>query len=147
MSSTTATTVPTKTTITVKDWIKQHQLLTFFVMSYALIFAATFSSMWFNIPFIGVPWFLAVFSPTISALAISAITGGMPAVKQLLQGYTRWKVGGRWYLGALSLLLIPLAVALIYKALGNEFPRISPGSNGCFFAGPINLQFLFGTFL
>jgi membrane protease YdiL (CAAX protease family) len=146
MSSTTATSASTKTTVTAKDWIMQHQLLTFFVMSYAIIFAATFSSMWFNIPFLGVLWFLAVFSPTISALAISAITGGMPAVKQLLQGYTRWKVSWRWYLGALSLLLIPLAVALIYKSLGNQTQGLAPGATAASMLGQLIFTFFSGPF-
>jgi len=111
------------------------------------MFGAVFSSMWLHIPFFYFFWFLAVFSPTISALVVSAITGGMPAVKQLLQGYTRWKVGARWYLGAFMLLLIPLTIAIVYRALGNPTPGLAPGATAAtmllqlvinIFSGPVS---------
>jgi hypothetical protein len=37
-------------------------------------------------------WFLNVFSPTIGAIFVAWIIGGWAEVKQLLAGFTRWKV-------------------------------------------------------
>lgn len=87
-------------------------------------------------------WFLNAFSPTISALIIAWIIGGSAEVKRLLSGFTRWNVGLRWYLAAAFLFLGPLAVALIYIALGNEVPGIQPGLTVSVFAG----QLLFTLF-
>jgi hypothetical protein len=49
----------------------------------------------------------------------------MSEIKRLLSGFTRWKVGFRWYFWAAFLILGPLAITLIYRALGN--PGIVPG--------------------
>jgi membrane protease YdiL (CAAX protease family) len=69
-----------------------------------------------------VPWLIAICSPTIAAYLVAAGVGGRPAVDALLAGYRRWDIGWRWYLAALSLALIPLAIAIGYIALGNP-PR------------------------
>jgi uncharacterized protein len=111
-----------------KNWVSKHQLLSFFLLSYAITFGVTFASIWFLIPFQPFIWFLAIFSPTISASIISAGVGGMPAVRRLFQGFTRWKVEGKWYLGALFLFLFPLIVGLVYLALGNPAPGLRPGT-------------------
>jgi membrane protease YdiL (CAAX protease family) len=132
--------------MTARDWIAKHQLLTFFVMSYAISYGAIYTSLWLHIPYFGIVWFLSVFSPTISALILSAVCGGIPAVKQLLQGYTRWKVGIQWYLGAVSLLLLPLAVALIYQALGNEAPGLAVGVTAASLLGQLVFTFFSGPF-
>lgn len=123
-------------------WIIKHQLVTFFIMSYAIAYGTVYASLWLHLPFFGIFWFFNVFSPTISAFILSAIIGGMPAVIQLLKGYTRWKVGIQWYLGALSLLLIPLTVALIYQLLGNQAPGLAQGAT----AATLFSQFIFNFF-
>ncbi len=114
-----------------KPWIQKHQLIAFFSLTYAIAFGVTFgyillrpgqpSDKW------SLDWFLNAFSPTISALILSWILGGGAAVKRLLSGFTRWKVGLRWYFAAAFLVLGPLAVALVYGALGNPVPGLQPG--------------------
>jgi len=146
MSNTVLSKAPVRSQYRVKEWIIEHQLLSFFVLSYALMFGAVFSSLWFKIPFYYGFWFLAIFSPTISALILSAVTGGMPAVKQLLAGYTRWKVGALWYLGALMLLLLPLIIALIYRALGNPTPGLAQGATAASLLGQLVFTFFSGPF-
>src|SRR4026207_2511642 len=128
-----------------KNWIQKHQLISFFVLAYAIQYGAIYASMWFDIPFFGFIWLLSVANPTISAMILSAIIGGLPEVQRLLQGFPRWNVGLRWYLGALSLLLLPLTIALIYQALGNQAPVLAAGATATtlfnqfiftFFSGP-----------
>ncbi len=104
------------------NWIKKHQLITFFGISYAITLGVQFSFIYFN-P--GKPlqpwsaaWFFSVFGPSFSALIVTWITGGAPGVRRLLSGFTRWKVGFRWYFAAAFLFLAPLVITLIYKALG-----------------------------
>jgi len=114
-----------------KAWIQQHQLISFFSLTYLIAFGVTFtyillrpgepSYKW------SLDWFLNAFSPTISALILSWIIGGWAAVRQLLSGFTRWKVGLRWYFAAAFLVLGPLAFAFVYGALGNPVPGLQPG--------------------
>jgi len=114
-----------------KAWIQKHQLVAFFSLTYAIAFGVTFayillrpgepSYRW------SLDWFLNAFSPTISALILSWIIGGRSEVKRLLSGFTRWRVGLRWYFAAAFLVLGPLAFALVYGALGNPVPGLQPG--------------------
>jgi membrane protease YdiL (CAAX protease family) len=114
-----------------KTWVQKHQLLSYVFLSYAIMSAAIFAHLTLR-P--GQPdtrwsltWFLYAFSPTYSALIVSWIIGGKSEVRRLLSGFARWNVGLRWYLGAAYLFLGPLAVALVYIALGNPVPGIQPG--------------------
>jgi len=114
-----------------RDWIKNHQLSTFFAVSYAIMYGTLFGYMalqpgqpmlaWSAV------WFLSVFSPTLSAVIVSWLTGGVAAVKDLLAGFGRWRVGWMWYFAAGFLLLGPLAIALTYVALGNPSDGLAAG--------------------
>ena len=114
-----------------KNWFRNHQLLSFFVLTYAIMFGVMFGYILLR-P--GQPlqpwslvWFFSIFSPTISSLAISWIIGGMPEVRRLLSGFTRWKVHLGWYLAALFLLVGPIVIAMVYIALGNPAVGLRPG--------------------
>jgi membrane protease YdiL (CAAX protease family) len=114
-----------------KRWVQNHQLLSFFTLSYAIPFTSIFLTIYL------VPgqtdvrwtpgWFFSAFSPTFSALIVSWVIGGWDEVKRLLSGFTRWKVGLRWYLAAAYLFLGPLFFALVYITLGNLVKGIAPG--------------------
>ena len=132
------------------NWIKKHPLISFFALTYLIMFGVNFTFIYLN-P--GQPmqpwslvWFLQVFSPTFGALIVAGIIGGMAEVRRLLSGLTRWNVGLRWYLAAAFLFLGPLATALIYIALGNPIsaPQPVPTAAGwlgllvfSLFSGPI----------
>ena len=114
-----------------KAWIQKHQLISFFVLTYIIAFATTFTFIYLQ-P--GQPskswslsWFLNAFSPTISALLISWMIGGWDEVKHLLSGFARWKVGMRWYLAAAYLFLGPLTFAILYILLGNPVSGLKAG--------------------
>lgn len=131
-----------------KKWIQKYQLLSFFALSYAIMFGVTFGYIYRN-PFQPVQqwslvWFFSIFSPSISALIISGIIGGIPEIKRLLTGFTRWKVGWRWYFWAAFLILGPLAITMIYKALGNPSAGIRPGETIFSMLGIIVFQLFSG---
>jgi hypothetical protein len=112
-------------------WIKNHQLISYFVVAYLIMFGVMFSFIALNPskplqPWSPV-WFFSIFSPSISALIVSWIIGGKSEVKHLLAGFTRWKIGFRWYFWAAFLFLGPLVIAFIYMALGHPFPGLQPG--------------------
>ena len=131
---------------TLVNWIKKHQLIAFFTLSYVIMFGVIFTSIYLEpgqpIQPWSLVWFLSAFSPTISALIVSWIIGGTSEVKHLLSGFTRWKVGLRWYLAAAYLFLGPLAFALGYIALGNPISGIEPGMT----ASAILAQIVFTLF-
>ncbi len=107
---------------TIRESLRRHPLWWFFGLAYA-INAAAFATHYFSpVVAFSPAWLIGVFSPTIAAYLVAAAIGGWPEVKKLLAGYTRWRIGWQWYLAALSMALIPLAVAGVYIALGNP-PR------------------------
>lgn len=125
-----------------KTWIRNHQLISFFSLSYAIMFGVMFGYIFLQ-P--GQPlepwslvWALGTFSPSISALFLSWIIGGWADVSRLLTGFTRWKVGLGWYFAAAFLLLAPFVIALVYIALGHPAEGLKPG---------VTVQSLLGTIL
>ena len=124
-----------------KAWIQKNQLISFFVLTYAIAFGTIFAYMalqpgqtterW------SLSWFLNAFSPTISALILSAIIGGWREVRHLLSGFTRWNVGMRWYLAAAYLFLGPLLFALVYIALGNPISGMAAGTTTSVLLGQV----------
>jgi hypothetical protein len=115
----------------IANWIRKHQLLSFFVLAYLITYGAGFAFVLLSpsqpLPPWSLAWFFQVFGPTFSALIITWIIGGKPGLKGLLSGLTRWKAGFFWYLAAAFLFLGPLAIGLIYKAMGNPSPGIQAG--------------------
>ena len=109
------------------NWVRRNPLVSFFVLAYAICALMFFSYVAFPaLPYAPV-WLLGIFSPTISALTIAGVIGGVPEVKRLLAGFTRWKIGWRWYLAISMLLLGPLLIAGVYAALGNSPSGPAPG--------------------
>jgi membrane protease YdiL (CAAX protease family) len=102
--------------------LRRHPLAWFFVLAFGINVAATATTFIVPVRAWTPAWLIAICSPTIAAYLVAAAIGGRPEVGRLLAGYTRWRIGWRWYLAALSLVLIPLVIALTYIALGNP-PR------------------------
>jgi membrane protease YdiL (CAAX protease family) len=123
------------------SWIRTHQLISFFILTFAMMYGVGFSYIYLYpsqpvqawSPF----WFFQIFSPTFGALIVAAISGGKAQVKHLLSGLIRWKVSFRWYFAAAFLFLGPLAITLIYKALGNPSAGLRPGETISSMAGII----------
>ncbi len=131
-----------------QNWIRNHQLLSFFSITYFIAYVSLFGYILLN-P--GQPmeawspvWFLNVFSPTIGAVLVAWVNGGAAEVKHLLAGFTIWKVGIRWYLAAAFMLLGPLAIALVYIALGNPPNGLQPGVTMTILLGTVFVQLFSG---
>lgn len=125
-------------------WIRRHQLITFFILAYLINYAVTFLHLyWVPLP-PSLVLLLQVFSPSISALILSAVIDGWAEIRRLLSGFTRWKVRWKWYLAAGLLLLGPLGIALVYWALGNPIPGPEPGLSFGALLGYVALTFISG---
>src|SRR5919197_3623438 len=90
--------------------IKRHPLVTFFILAFALTWAAMMA--WIAGGGEDIPWF--TFGPMITALIVTAIVSGKSGLKVLLHKQVQWRVGIGWYAIALGL---PIALELATVAL------------------------------
>ena len=105
--------------------VKRHPLVVFFVLAFALPWLVWGTSIAqanglisFHIPQPLAFWI----GLTLAAYVSAALTGGLPAVKDLLSRIVRWRVAPIWYVVALTLTaLISLAAILIYVVLGGTY--------------------------
>jgi membrane protease YdiL (CAAX protease family) len=100
--------------------VKQHPLVTFFVLAYAL-------SWWAWIPYtLGLfPNPVASFGPFLAALLVLMVAHGKSGVVGLLRRMVRWRIGLRWYAVAL---LLPVGLALAATVLNVMLGARAPSS-------------------
>ncbi len=92
---------------------RRYQLITFFVLAYAL--------SWWPWPlfgnFFGGPPIVAI-GPFLAAIIVTALIAGTAGLKALLSRIVRWRVGLEWYAAALG---IPVAVYAFAVSLNLVF--------------------------
>jgi uncharacterized protein len=94
--------------------VKQHPLITFFVLAYALTWGA-------------LPWesFLAT-GPLLAALIVIPLTRGWAGLRELGSRMIRWRVRWYWYVVALALPLAVLVLTVgLNVALGASAPSLA----------------------
>lgn len=90
------------------------------------------------------PWFhyLVAYGPILSALIVTAATQGKQGLKELWGRITRWRVGGTWWLVAVSPLIIGALVILVMDRLtGNKNSLSELGAVQ--FLPPLGIEALF----
>ncbi|MCB0154082.1 MAG: CPBP family intramembrane metalloprotease [Anaerolineae bacterium] len=105
-------------------YVKRYPLLLFFSLAYILPWlvwgtsiAAARGWLTFHIPQPLAFWL----GLTVATYLTAALTGGWPAIKELLSRLVRWQVSSGWYLLALTLTgLLSLAAIGLYLALGGQ---------------------------
>ena len=91
------------------SFVRQHRVLAFFVLAYAL--------SWWAVPF------NSFFAPgaLIAAIVVVALTEGVAGLKALGARVVRWRVGLRWYVVALGVpLLVHAATILAQRGVGAD---------------------------
>ena len=106
----------------------QRPLVTFFLLTYALMWACFITVAVAGIPIYaplgGVLVLLGTFAPSLVALWITARTEREGGVRALVGGVLRWRVAARWYLFALAYIpAIKLTAALVHRLATGEWPR------------------------
>jgi uncharacterized protein len=116
MATTTAT--PSRTTATTGTR-SVLPLVAFFALAYALSWLILVPAGLGLLPdSAGILAWLAPFGPAVAAFVVTALTGGRPAVGQLLRRMVQWRVGVHWYL--LILFGVPLVELLgAFAVLGS----------------------------
>jgi membrane protease YdiL (CAAX protease family) len=108
MATTTAT--PSRATVITRA-TSIFPLVAFFVLAYALSWLILVPAAFGLLPnSAGILAWLAPFGPAVAAFVVTALTGGRPAVGQLLRRMGQWRVGIHWYL--LILVGVPLVELL-----------------------------------
>jgi membrane protease YdiL (CAAX protease family) len=112
-------------------WIQKNSLVAYFILAYAIswtfMFAVAASARgWIEAK---VPYsvhYLASFGPMLSALIVTAITGGVAAVRRLLGGLLKWRVPLRYYAFAIvgPIALFIFAV-LLSRLVTGDWPNLS----------------------
>ena len=91
-----------------------------FALSWSLWFASGATSPSGPNP---VLFLLGVFAPGIVALGLTALSGGRAAVLALLRRLVDWEVPARWYVFAISyMLVIKLSAALVHRVAFGAWP-------------------------
>ncbi|MCD1295350.1 hypothetical protein CUJ83_10095 [Methanocella sp. CWC-04] len=113
-------------------FLRTHTLLFFFLLTFALSWAIwiPMAMNYYGIfPIRMDPGFVMVFrlfgtlGPAVSAILVSLLVGGKPAVRALLGQIGRWRVGWKWYAAAaLVFPLLLLASAGIYSLVPGAQP-------------------------
>ncbi|MFW9924448.1 MAG: CPBP family intramembrane glutamic endopeptidase [Candidatus Thorarchaeota archaeon] len=142
--------------MTIRESLKKIDIILFLSLCYLFVMLiAIFHNIW-DIPFFAFVteegfvyenvtiagfflWFFYAFSPTISAIIITAIVNGKDVLKKLLKGYLIWRVNWKWYIAAFLLLLAPLLGGIIFYFIGTP-----PGFNQNLTAGSITYLVFFG---
>jgi membrane protease YdiL (CAAX protease family) len=99
----------------------KHSIIFFFILSYAFMIVGVLLKLFTPIPQI-IYWIITAWSPTISALILSGIIGGIKGIGNLLKGFLKWKISFKWYLAAFILMIGPLIFTGIYILLGGSTP-------------------------
>lgn len=124
---------------------KKYDLVLFFVLSYALMIVGVLFRLILGPIFPEfLYWIISFWSPTISALIISGLSGGWIQIKSLLKGFTRWRVGIFWYFASFFIMLGPLLIAIIYILFGGQSPGLAAGLTLPILLFNLLYTFLFG---
>ena len=83
-----------------RAFVRRRELVIFFVLSYLIA--------WSTLPFGS---FLP-FAPIVSAIVVVAIAEGLPGLARLGRRIIRWRVNWIWYVAAISLPMLVVAVAI-----------------------------------
>ncbi len=111
----------------VNTWVREHQLTSYFVLSYLLtwaLWAPSLASARGLLPW-QLPAYLSLagnFGPALAAVLVAWVVDGGVGVKALLDRLMQWRVKSAWYIVA----LIPLGVNILLIAIFSSLSGLSP---------------------
>lgn len=139
-----------------KSFIKQHPLLSYFVLAYGLSWIIWVPVGWVVTRIDEPPeWLfllvvLGIYGASGAGFIMTGLVDGKPGVRRLLARVRIWRVGFRWYLVAfLAVPILILAGLVLYTLLGNStgpfvpsrLPVLLLGAIPAIFLGPLGEEF------
>ncbi|MBI5033872.1 MAG: CPBP family intramembrane metalloprotease [Chloroflexi bacterium] len=110
------------------SWVKQHSLLVYFVLAYALSWSieipiALSAQGIIKGQFPYAIHYFASFGPLVAAFIVTAIADGGTGIRKLFSGLFKWRVGGFYWLFAVGLPIVFFTVSVfITRLMEGEFP-------------------------
>jgi CAAX protease family protein len=102
-------------------WVRQHRMLAFFTLAYAVAWAPWPLAAAGILPF---PFFPG--GPLVAALVVIGLTDGRRGYRQLLSRLVRWRVGWVWYVVAVGLpVVLVLVTGLVTTWFGAPAPDLT----------------------
>lgn len=113
-------------------WVKEHQLIAFFVLAYAISWTIVAPLVASAQGLIDVPvpfalHYLNDYAPLLAALITTGIADGTDGLRELFQRIIKWRVGLGWVLVAAfsPLALFAIAAGVVVVGLGDAPPDLS----------------------
>ncbi len=113
-------------------WVKEHQLITYFILAYAISWTIVAPLVASAQGLIDVPvpftlHYLNDYAPLLSALIITGVANGTEGLRELFQRMIKWRVGLGWVLVAAfsPLALFGVAAGVVVIGLGDAPPDLS----------------------
>ena len=107
-----------------RTWLKQHPLLSFFALTYAIAWAVWIPAGVLAPTLLTGSSLAGAWAPTISAILLTGIIGGKAGIRKLLRRGLHWRVGIRWYAVVLfGIALIGVAALALHVSLGGTVPQ------------------------
>jgi membrane protease YdiL (CAAX protease family) len=113
-------------------WVKEHQLITYFVLAYAIswsivapLVASAQGLIDASVPF--ALHYLNDYAPLLAAIITTGIAGETDGLRELFERMIRWRVGLGWVLVAAfsPLVLFGIAAGIVVFGLGYSSPDLS----------------------
>src|SRR5215212_8898601 len=113
-------------------WVKEHQLITYFVLAYAISWIIVAPLIASAQGFIDVPvpfalHYLNDYGPLLAAIITAGTANGTDGLRELFQRMTKWRVGWGWILVAAfsPLAVYAIAVGVVIIGVGDPPPDLS----------------------
>jgi CAAX protease family protein len=118
--------------MTIKAFVKQHPILTYYALAFAVSWGAIFIlvgpggflSTTATSPSFALVGFASILGPSLAGVVLTGLVDGTAGWRNLLARLSRWRVGARWY--AVALLTAPLVTILTLLALSLTSPTFVP---------------------
>jgi len=121
-----------------RTWFKQHSLIAFFALSYAIAWVIWILAGILAPDLLTALILVGVWAPTVSAILLTGIISGKAGIRELLRRGLYWRVGIQWYAIVLfGIALIGAAAIAIHVALGGTVPQLTIPSGQLYILLPI----------
>jgi len=102
--------------------IKKYPLITYFILSFIITWSLAILAIVLELSITENPllFFIGSCGPIFAAVIITGITIGRSGIRELLSGWLNWRFDFKWYLVALSPLVLGFITVGIYHLLGGQ---------------------------
>jgi uncharacterized protein len=118
---------------TIKPFITRHPVLAYYVLTFAISWGGMLlvgspgllaGTDWQTDPLFPLAILLMLVGPPVAGVLLTALVAGKAGLRDLLARLLRWRVGARWYAGAL--LIAPLVAMAAFLAIRPIAPDFLP---------------------